>query len=563
MTRVAQPLKERVETRQVTGGIENKSKQETKKQIFDYTNLALFTLVFSIACLTYFCWLDKFPLFNPDEALYAEPAREMNELGEYITTYLNYDVRYTKPPLCIWAMALAYKIFGPTEWAARIFSAACGAILVGMTYLLTQKYSGKKTGVLAAMFLLTAPLYLASSKLAITDVPLALFVSGSLMAFFHCYEQKQSLYKWMAWGLLGLGVMTKGPVAVVLVAAVLFFYHLINRDLWPALKYYNPITGALVVAAIALPWFCWEIYVTKGEYYYAFLVRENLQRFTSVVDHKYPWWYHFAAMYGGFLPWSLLLPAAYFKFLRPFKPETAEQRLGLFCAVTSVVILGFFSISVSKLLPYTLPAFPANAILAGLAVAYLARSKKLLPVQWGLFALFVLSVATVFLAPYIVDRIRDCPLALAYEITGASFLIGTVSFFALLISRLTKTITPSLLAIAGLMCCCVVFAGSNVMQIFIKDWEEAPLAFVQYAAQSSDPIVVYQVRKPSAPFYAGRKVEVCSDLPAMQKSALKLKSAYIIARADKEAELKSVSGVEIKVRVKQGRFILARLESSR
>lgn len=547
-----------VDTTEISGG--QVSTTNKARPVFDGKNLALFTLVFSLACLTYFCWLDKFPLFNPDEALYAEPAREMNELGEYVTTYLNYQVRYTKPPLCIWAMAMAYKVFGVSEWAARIFSAACGAILVGATYLLTERYTNKKTGLLAAVCLLTAPLYLASSKLAITDVPLALFVSGSLMAFFHSYEQKLSSYKWLAWCLLGLGVMTKGPVAIVLAVAVLFIYHLINRDLWTALKFYNPITGALAVAAIALPWFVWEIYVTKGEYYHAFLVRENLQRFTSVVDHKYPWWYHFAAMYGGFLPWTLFLPTAYFKFLRPFKPETAEQRLGLFSAVMSLVILGFFSASVSKLLPYTLPAFPANAILAALAVAHLLQNKKLWPVQWGLAILFAASVGAVFLAPYIVDKIRDCPIALAYEIAGAAFLIGTVSFLCLVVSRVTATITPSILTIGGLMIGCVVFAGSNVMDIFIKDWEEAPLAFVQYAAKTTDPIVVYQVRKPSAPFYAGRKVEVCPDLPAMQKAASQLNQAYVIARADKLEELNKVTGATIKVKVKKGRFILARFE---
>jgi len=533
---------------------------ESKK--FDWKNLVLFTVVFSLACLTYFSWLDKFPLFNPDEALYAEPAREMNELGEYVTTYLNYQVRYTKPPLCIWAMAMAYKVFGATEWAARMFSAACGSILVGATYLLVQKYVNKKTALLAAVFLITAPLYLASSKLAITDIPLALFVTGSLFSFFHSYEQKQASYKWLAWCLLGLGVMTKGPVAIIICVAVLFCYHVINRDLWTALKFYNPITGALVVGAIALPWFCYEIYVTKGEYYHAFLVRENLQRYTSVVDHKYPWWYHFAAMYGGFMPWTLLLPVAYFKFLKPAKPLNPEARLGLFAAVMSIVILLFFSSSVSKLLPYTLPAFPANAILAALSVSYLLNKKIYWPVQLGFAALCATAVGAVFAAPYIVDRIRDCPIALGYEIVGAAFLIGAVSFLCLIYSRLTKTLTPSLLALGALMIGCVVFAGPNAISIFNKDWEETPLSFVQYAAKSSEPIVIYQVRKPSAPFYAGRKVEVVTDLPAMEKAAPTLKSAYIIARSDKEPELKRVLGNRFKLRVKQGRFILARLEKS-
>lgn len=534
-------------------------KAETK---FDWKNLVLFTAIFSLACITYFSWLDKFPLFNPDEALYAEPAREMNELGEYVTTYLNYQVRYTKPPLCIWAMALAYKAFGATEWAARIFSAACGSILVGATYLLVQKYINKKTAVLASVFLITAPLYLASSKLAITDIPLALFVTGSLFSFFHSYEQKLKSYKWLAWCLLGLGVMTKGPVAVILVAGVLFFYHLINRDLIQALKYYNPIAGAMVVGAIALPWFCYEIYVTKGEYYHAFLVRENLQRYTSVVDHKYPWWYHFAAMYGGFMPWTLLLPVGYFKYLRPQKPISAEARLGLFACVLSLFILLFFSSSVSKLLPYTLPAFPANAILAAMGVSYLLNKKMLWPAQLVFGVMSVAAVAAVFMAPYIVDRIRDCPIALGYEIVGAAFLIGTVSFLCLIFARVSKTLTPSLLALGTLMIGCVVFAGPNAISIFIKDWEETPLSFVQFAAKSSEPIVIYQVRKPSAPFYALRKVEVVPDLPAMEKTAPTLKSAYLIARSDKEPELKNILGQRLKIRVRQGRYIFAQIEKN-
>lgn len=97
--------------------------------------LGVFGLIFLAACLLFFNHLGSFPLFNPDEALYAEPAREMLDTGEYITTLLNYAVRFTKPPLVIWAMAVCYQIFGVTEFAARYFGAACGAILVAVTFL--------------------------------------------------------------------------------------------------------------------------------------------------------------------------------------------------------------------------------------------------------------------------------------------------------------------------------------------------------------------------------------------------------------------------------------------
>src|SRR5271154_6694264 len=105
---------------------------------FTWLTLAIFTAVFALACLIIFKDLGRFPLFNPDEGLYAEPAREMRETGEYITTWLNYAVRYTKPPLVIWAMSFCYQIFGVTEFAARFFGAACGAILLAGTFLLAR-----------------------------------------------------------------------------------------------------------------------------------------------------------------------------------------------------------------------------------------------------------------------------------------------------------------------------------------------------------------------------------------------------------------------------------------
>ncbi|MBK7841541.1 MAG: hypothetical protein IPJ49_28425 [Candidatus Obscuribacter sp.] len=72
-------------------------------------SLAGFSFVVIVAAAVIFARLGSFPLFNPDEALYAEPAREMLEIGDYVTTYLNYVIRFTKPPLVIWAMAFLSK----------------------------------------------------------------------------------------------------------------------------------------------------------------------------------------------------------------------------------------------------------------------------------------------------------------------------------------------------------------------------------------------------------------------------------------------------------------------
>src|SRR4029077_14799948 len=112
---------------------------------------------------------------------------------------------------------------------------------------------------------------------------------------------------WSGYICIGLAVMVKGPVALILTGAPLIIYHSLTGEVKQAWKYYTPIAGLAVVALIAVPWFAVEIYITKGAYFYSFIVMENFQRFTSVVDHKYGWWYHPVAMLGGFLPWSLFI----------------------------------------------------------------------------------------------------------------------------------------------------------------------------------------------------------------------------------------------------------------
>ena len=119
-----------------------------------------------------------------------------------------------------------------------------------------------------------------------------------------------TFWLWIGYALVGLAVMTKGPIGIILPVAILGVFHLIRLNVKSALLFYKPWFGILLVALIAVPWFAVEISVTKGAYYNEFILRENFQRLTAVVDHKAAWWYHIAAMLGGFFPWSVFLPGA-------------------------------------------------------------------------------------------------------------------------------------------------------------------------------------------------------------------------------------------------------------
>ena len=552
-----------------------------------------FATVCLLACCLLFAELGRYPLFNPDEALYAEPAREMLENGDFITTYLNYVVRFTKPPLVIWAQALGISLFGVNEFAVRFFEAACGLLLVAATYLFSEKFAGRRAAIAASIALATAPLFIGTGREAITDMPLSLFMAGAMICFFTALRTAKHSYLWTAWGLLGLAVMTKGPVGLVLPLCILAAFAFLNGRLKSIQPDFKVIQGLAIVAIIALPWFITEISITKGAYFHEFILRENVQRFTSAIDsHGQPWWYHIAAMFAGFLPWSLFLPGSIAALLpqlintthdqasallqawplRRFSvprlklpalrwPQTPTQELagvdpslGLFCLLWAAITLLFFSASVSKLLPYTMPAFPALAVLFALEAERILqtgnRKRALIPVA----IIAVAFGASNAILPFALKKLRDAP-------PGLIDLIRSFTTFELVFSMAALAFTARKMFRSAWFIFCLptvlgmLFFGGKILNSLSAQWEGPLPALAGYAALSNQDIFVYDMRKPSIPFYTRRKI-VQPASPAELITALQQSgSAYIITKTKTSAFIKSIEGCKI-IR-QEGSFLLA------
>lgn len=494
----------------------------------DWERLCAFTLIFVSACILLFVELGAFPLFNPDEALYAEPAREMLITGQYVTTFLNYVVRFTKPPLVIWAQALCYHLFGVNEFAARFVGAATGALLIACTYLFAERYCNRKTALIASTMLMTAPLFVGTAREAITDMPLSLFTAAGLMAFYHSFEQRSNRWLCTAYVLTALAVMTKGPVGVIIPIAVLAVYHLIRRDAVTALKFYKPLLGAFVVGLLALPWFVAEIYITKGAYYYEFIVRENFQRFTSVVDHKGAWWYHLAAIAGGFFPWSVFIPGSLFAAVRGAVRGNSGRGVLLFCACTVAVVVGFFSTSVSKLLPYTVPCFPMLAICIA---AYLTDAMEKGRRRSVILPMVLVCAATgiaLAVMPHALLKLKEAPAELLVLARSGLCVILTIFLVASVWVWRRRTGTAITFAICGVWLC-VAGYGVRALELVSDQWEGAIPEYANFAGQSNWPIFVYHMRKPSVTFYAHRQVII----PTKEELVSELdqtNGAYIIGK---------------------------------
>ncbi len=565
--------------------------------------------VTAIAAFVYFNGLGNLPLFNPDEALYAEPAREMIVTGEYITTLLNYVVRFTKPPLCIWAMAGCYQIFGVNEFAARFFGAACAVVLVAITYLSMARYISLRAAIFGSLTLASAPLFVFTAREAITDMPLSLFGAGTQLAFFHAsqskFKRRGALY--LGYVLIGLAVMTKGPVGLVLPVAILLAWHTLKGDLWSAFKSYQPLIGALIVAAIALPWFVTEIYITKGAYFQEFIIRENFQRFTTVVDaHKQPVYYHLLAMLGGFFPWTVYLPqamvatlAGYFIALRGAKSTGAiaatsssseisgpgiallpaivrglltrsrdyiesldvSGRLALYCILWSTITLVFFSASVSKLLPYTLPAFPALAILVGCEFERcLNRQSAFKRLALPLLVVMLVYAAASLVAPIVAARLRDAPEGLIALISAYGSAQAVVVLLSILAFKLRQQLAGLTVMTVGTAFLLVVHTG-HILPVLSQKWEGPLPKFANFAGQSADPLIVFDMRKPGVPFYARKQVENITNFDLLTLRLKQVPQAYILVKVKNMPLFKDMAG--IKTVDSEGDFALLRYSAGK
>lgn len=540
---------------------------------------------FAICVFVFFNGLGDFPLFNPDEALYAEPAREMLKSGDYLTTHLNYIVRYTKPPLVIWAQAFIFSLFGVSELAARSFGALSGAILVVLTQAIVTRYVNLRAGLVAAFSLVSAPLFFGTARECITDVPLSLFLGGALMAFYAAFrEANYKLPATIGYVLIALAVMTKGPVAVVLPVLILGVYHLTTCGLKLACKRYFPLVGGVIVALLALPWFVLEIIATKGEYFQEFFVRENFQRFTTVVDsHKGPIWYHVAAVMGGYLPFSLYLPQAIVDAIGSIKSElngkissassiiervrsvpealsafNCRQSLQYFALLWLLITVAFFSASVSKLMPYTLPAFPAAAILFALEIEKALLNPSRLRLLVPIIVTGLVYAIGIFICPMVLAKIRHAPEGLLPLVQPAFIYMSVLFVAAVLAAWLNKRSVALVILLVAQVVMCVLLAPPLTVALS-KHWEGPIPVMARYVGQFKEPAFVFDMRKPSVPFYADRQMSQAWTWATLTSELGRMKRGYVITRARNKGPFLEMPGFTI---IKEeGLYLLLRFDN--
>jgi len=362
----------------------------------------------ALALLIRLLTLGLYPVAETTEARYAEIARKMTELGDWITPWHDYGVPFwAKPPLSIWLSAGGMELLGVNEFAVRLPHLLAALLILWLLWDWLRQRSAREAQ-FATVLLAGAALFYVAAGAVMTDMALAVGLMLALRGFWRALRDPLAPSRREGYAFfigLAIGLLAKGPIALVLAGLPLAGWTLLThnwRVVWRGLPWRS---GVPLMLALTLPWYVAAELKTPGFLDY-FLVGEHWQRFTVAgwagdrygSAHAFPrgsiWLFALAAG----LPWALLLPfLAVGRRRAPSAPPPTENLRArrLYLALWSLAPCLFFTASRNILWTYVLPALPA---LAALAAEWLAADSRARRVERTLAAGVLMSATVLAVA---------------------------------------------------------------------------------------------------------------------------------------------------------------------
>jgi 4-amino-4-deoxy-L-arabinose transferase-like glycosyltransferase len=358
-----------------------------------------------VALLLRLATLSEYPLHDTTEARYADIARLMVTSGDWITPQVEPRVPFwAKPPLSIWATATSFKIFGINEFAARLPSFLLTLSSLALIGFFARTYLASNAAVPAATILLSTALGFGAAGAVMTDATLMFSTTLTMISFWFATRESRSLWRYCFFLGLALGLLAKGPIALVLAGLPILVWSLWYQTLawlWRAMPW---LSGSALVLVIAAPWYIMAELRTPGFLEY-FVVGEHWLRFVQSgwagdlygEAHSHPrgtiWPYGLLAA----LPWSLLALYAIGRAVKAGDALRTLPSLQAFLLLWALTPLVFFTFAGNILAAYVLPGLPAFALLMG---NYLFKRQR----QFAGLALLVPGVFVVAILTGAIER---------------------------------------------------------------------------------------------------------------------------------------------------------------
>lgn len=332
-------------------------------------------IIISLSGLFFFPFLGGVHLFDWDEINFAEISREMIILQDYLRVHIDFQPFFQKPPLFFWLQVLAMKLFGIGAYAARFPNAVFGILTLLMLYRVGNKIVGRDFGWIWSLTYFGSVLPFLYFKSGIIDPVLNFFIFTSLIFLFEA-SQKTNKIPSLTWAgvLTGLAILSKGPVALIVIGLVLFIYWLFQKFKW-----FIPFTGLLYYVFIALMvtglWFGAETLKNGPAFMLEFTKYQYKLFSTPDAGHKGFLGYHFVVLLIGCFPASLFAIQQLSKSPEG-KKLTEIETFARWNKILFWVVLILFSIVQSKIVHYSsLNYFPITFLASWSIYQYWKNNK--------------------------------------------------------------------------------------------------------------------------------------------------------------------------------------------
>lgn len=465
----------------------------------DYQHRLRWILWLAIAT-SFFFNLGSVPLFDVDEGFFAESTREMFERNDFISPYINGKPNFDKPILIYWLQVTSVAAFGLNEFAVRLPSALAASLWVIAVFAFMRRVRDERLAYYAALVTALALSISVIAKAATADALLNLFVVLAMFAIYLFYKERHARYIVGAFAAMGLGFLTKGPIAVLIPGVVsLVFFAL--RGEWRA--WFRAVLhpgGWLLFIVLAAPWYVLQ-YQKEGQAFIdGFFFHHNVGRFQGAMEqHGGSYFYYVPAVLVAMLPFSTLV----LKVVSRYR-EIWRDDLMLFCALWFGFVFVFFSLSSTKLPHYMNYGLTGMAILVALVLPEIkSRVAALAPLL--LFALVLLLLPEILAGVNTRnDAYTQAVLAAAqaqwglYERSAAALCIVVGAW--LMFTR--RHAIANQLFVAGFLCC---FLLSGVVLPALGEVIQRPVVEAAALARAQNlRVVMWHLDVPSFSFYAQR-----------------------------------------------------------
>ena len=344
----------------------------------------------------------QLPLLR-SEAMYALIPQEMLAARSWLTPTLNGVHYLDKPHLLYWLSLVSYKLLGISEWSARVPTLAMTVGEVWLTYLIGRRLIGRIAAWLGGFVLITCIGFFVLHLQILTDHLITL----SLLAALYCLVRWQDtpIRRWSILFFLSLvaGFLSKGFIGLLFPVLIGLIYAWQLKDR-PLLRLFLSPSGIALTVILLAAWAVGSELANPG--YLKFqIVNEQIMRF---LGHRHPPDINGFTIPGFWLflgiwlmPWTFILPSALYRFWQATLPAREERPAARLLITWAAVILVFFTVSSSRIEYYSLPAFPALALILGWRIKRYLGTNGDRVIPWSLIALGLLGLSLLVLLPYL------------------------------------------------------------------------------------------------------------------------------------------------------------------